>query len=166
MSAKATNQEFIATGRRKTSTARVRIRTGSGTITINNRDINDYCSTEQQKKAVIGPLLCVEKNGQLDVSVNVRGGGGTGQSGAIRHGLSRALEKMDSELRSSLKKRDISDEILEKSNAKKRAVQGLEKGFNSPKDNFTNSTHLLFNPSELQPRGLFFIIFHIKFFKS
>ena len=59
MSAKAKNQDFTATGRRKTSTARVRIRPGSGSITINNRDINDYCSTEQQKKAVIGPLLCV-----------------------------------------------------------------------------------------------------------
>jgi len=104
MSAKTKNQDFIATGRRKTSTARVRIRPGSGSITINNRDIDDYCSTEQQKKAVIGPLLCVEKNGQLDVSVNVSGGGGTGQSGAIRHGLSRALEKMDADLRSPLKK--------------------------------------------------------------
>ena len=63
-----------------------------------------YCSTEQQRKAVLGPLACVEKNGQLDISVNVRGGGGTGQSGAIRHGLSRALEKMDGELRPPLKK--------------------------------------------------------------
>ena len=54
MSAKAKNQEFIATGRRKTSTARVRIRTGSGSITINNRDIDDYCSTEQQKKLLLG----------------------------------------------------------------------------------------------------------------
>jgi small subunit ribosomal protein S9 len=104
MSAKATTEEFIATGRRKTSTARVRIRKGSGDITINNRDISDYCSTEQQKKAVLGPLVSVEKVGELDITVIVRGGGGTGQSGAIRHGLSRALEKMDGELRSPLKK--------------------------------------------------------------
>jgi small subunit ribosomal protein S9 len=96
--------EFTATGRRKTSTARVRIRPGSGDFIINNRDISDYCSTEQQKKAVLGPLVTVEKVGELDITVIVRGGGGTGQSGAIRHGLSRALEKMDGELRSPLKK--------------------------------------------------------------
>ena len=66
-------QDFIATGRRKTSTARVRIRPGTGTITINNRDIDDYCSTNNRKRQS-SALLCVEKNGQLDVSVNVRGG--------------------------------------------------------------------------------------------
>jgi small subunit ribosomal protein S9 len=104
MSAKSKIEEFIATGRRKTSTARVRIRPGSGDFIINNRDISDYCSTEQQKKAVLGPLVSVEKVGELDITVIVRGGGGTGQSGAIRHGLSRALEKMDGELRSPLKK--------------------------------------------------------------
>lgn len=104
MSAKPKTEEFIATGRRKTSTARVRIRPGSGDFVINNRDISDYCSTEQQKKAVLGPLVSVEKVGELDITVIVRGGGGTGQSGAIRHGLSRALEKMDGELRSPLKK--------------------------------------------------------------
>jgi small subunit ribosomal protein S9 len=103
MSATSTT-EFTATGRRKTSTARVRIRPGSGDFIINNRDISDYCSTEQQKKAVLGPLVSVEKVGELDITVIVRGGGGTGQSGAIRHGLSRALEKMDGELRSPLKK--------------------------------------------------------------
>ena len=104
MSAKSKTEEFIATGRRKTSTARVRIRPGSGDFIINNRDISNYCSTEQQKKAVLGPLVSVEKVGELDITVIVRGGGGTGQSGAIRHGLSRALEKMDGELRSPLKK--------------------------------------------------------------
>jgi len=104
MSAKSKTEEFTATGRRKTSTARVRIRPGSGDFIINNRDISDYCSTEQQKKAVLGPLVTVEKVGELDITVIVRGGGGTGQSGAIRHGLSRALEKMDGELRSPLKK--------------------------------------------------------------
>ena len=104
MSAKSITEEFTATGRRKTSTARVRIRPGSGDFIINNRDISDYCSTEQQKKAVLGPLVTVEKVGELDITVIVRGGGGTGQSGAIRHGLSRALEKMDGELRSPLKK--------------------------------------------------------------
>jgi small subunit ribosomal protein S9 len=129
MSAQTKNQDFIATGRRKTSTARVRIRPGTGTITINNRDIDDYCSTEQQKKAVLGPILCVEKNGQLDVSVNVRGGGGTGQSGAIRHGLSRALEKMDSELRSPLKKAGHLRRDPRKIERKKAGRPGARKRF-------------------------------------
>ena len=129
MSAKAKNQDIIATGRRKTSTARVRIRPGTGSITINNRDIDDYCSTEQQRKAVIGPLLCVEKNGQLDVSVNVRGGGGTGQSGAIRHGLSRALEKMDGELRSPLKKAGQLRRDPRKIERKKAGRPGARKRF-------------------------------------
>ena len=129
MSAKAKNQDIIATGRRKTSTARVRIRPGTGSITINNRDIDDYCSTEQQKKAVIGPLLCVEKNGLLDVSVNVRGGGGTGQSGAIRHGLSRALEKMDGELRSPLKKAGHLRRDPRKIERKKAGRPGARKRF-------------------------------------
>jgi small subunit ribosomal protein S9 len=129
MSAKAKNQDIIATGLRKTSTARVRIRPGTGSITINNRDIDDYCSTEQQRKAVIGPLLCVEKNGQLDVSVNVRGGGGTGQSGAIRHGLSRALEKLDGELRSPLKKAGHLRRDPRKIERKKAGRPGARKRF-------------------------------------
>lgn len=129
MSAKTKTEEYIATGRRKTSTARVRIRPGSGTFTINNRDIEEYCSTEQQKKAVLGPLACVDKNGQIDVSVNVRGGGGTGQSGAIRHGLSRALEKMDEELRSPLKKAGHLRRDPRKIERKKAGRPGARKRF-------------------------------------
>jgi len=129
MSAQPKKQDFIATGRRKTSTARVRIRPGTGTITINNRDIDDYCSTQQQKKAVLGPILCGEKDGQLDVSVKVRGGGGTGQSGAIRHGLSRALEKMDSELRSPLKKEGHLRRDPRKIERKKAGRPGARKRF-------------------------------------
>ena len=94
MSAKAKPSVFFATGRRKTSTARVRIKEGSGSFTINNRDLTDYCKTEQQKKMALGPLATVDLMKSIDVSVNVSGGGGTGQTGAIRHGLSRALEKM------------------------------------------------------------------------
>jgi len=104
MSPTKKTEEFIATGRRKTSTARVRIKPGSGKFVINKREYDEYCSTDQHRKAVIGPLLSVEKMGQLDISVNVSGGGGSGQAGAIRHGLSRALEKMDGELRTTLKK--------------------------------------------------------------
>ena len=104
MSAKAKSVEFIGTGRRKTSTARVRIKEGTGIFVINGRDVSDYCKTELQRKTVASPLATVEKSTSVDVSVNVSGGGGVGQAGAIRHGLSRALEKMDSELRVPLKR--------------------------------------------------------------
>ncbi len=129
MSPKAKTEEYTATGRRKTSTARVRIRPGTGSFTINNRELDDYCSTEQQRKAVLGPLLCVEKNGQIDVTVNVCGGGGTGQSGAIRHGLSRALEKMDGELRSPLKKAGHLRRDPRKIERKKAGRPGARKRF-------------------------------------
>lgn len=129
MTAKAKTEEFIATGRRKTSTARVRIQEGSGSISINNRDLEDYCSTEQQKKAVVGPLVCVEMNGKIDVSVNVSGGGISGQSGAIRHGLSRALEKMNGDLRSPLKKAGHLRRDPRKIERKKAGRPGARKRF-------------------------------------
>ena len=129
MTAKAKTEEFIATGRRKTSTARVRIQPGSGSISINNRDLEDYCSTEQQKKAVVGPLVCVEMNGKIDVSVNVSGGGISGQSGAIRHGLSRALEKMNSDLRVPLKKAGHLRRDPRKIERKKAGRPGARKRF-------------------------------------
>ena len=74
MSAKAKPSVFFATGRRKTSTARVRIKEGSGSFTINNRDLTDYCKTEQQKKMALGPLATVDLMKSIDVSVNVSGG--------------------------------------------------------------------------------------------
>ncbi len=129
MSAKSTAEEFVATGRRKTSTARVRLRAGTGAITINNRELNDYFSTEQQRKAVLGPLVTAEKVSAVDVSVNVMGGGGTGQSGAIRHGLSRALEKMDPELRSPLKKSGHLRRDPRKIERKKAGRPGARKRF-------------------------------------
>ena len=129
MSAKTATTEFIATGRRKTSTARVRIKEGTGTFTINNRPHTDYCKTEQQRKMVISPLTTAEKSGAIDVNVNVIGGGGSGQAGAIRHGLSRALEKMDSELRSPLKKAGHLRRDPRKKERKKTGQPGARKRF-------------------------------------
>ncbi|MEC8420657.1 MAG: 30S ribosomal protein S9 [Verrucomicrobiota bacterium] len=129
MSAKTATTEFIATGRRKTSTARVRIKEGTGTFTINNRPHTDYCKTEQQRKMVISPLTTAEKSGAIDVDVNVTGGGGSGQAGAIRHGLSRALEKMDSELRSPLKKAGHLRRDPRKKERKKTGQPGARKRF-------------------------------------
>ena len=129
MSTKSNTTEFIGTGRRKTSTARVRIKEGTGKYLINGRELMDYCKTEQQKKAVISPLTTVEKTNSVDVSVNVSGGGGTGQSGAIRHGLSRALEKMDAELRIPLKRAGHLRRDPRKIERKKTGQPGARKRF-------------------------------------
>jgi small subunit ribosomal protein S9 len=129
MSAKSTTIEFIGTGRRKTSTARVRIKEGTGQYLINGRGLMDYCKTEQQRKAVLSPLATLEKTDSIDVSVNVSGGGGTGQSGAIRHGLSRALEKMDAELRIPLKRAGHLRRDPRKIERKKTGQPGARKRF-------------------------------------
>ena len=96
--------QYLATGRRKKSIARVRLLPGSGTITINNRDIEDYFGLDTLKMLVRAPLDLTKTLDKFDVKVNVFGGGTTGQAGAIRHGISRALLKVDPELRAALKK--------------------------------------------------------------
>ena len=96
--------QYIGTGRRKTSVARVRLLPGNGNITINNRDIEEYFDYDTLKVLVREPLLITDTVDKYDVFVNVHGGGFTGQAGAIRHGISRALIESDEELRSALKK--------------------------------------------------------------
>ena len=97
-------QYFYGTGRRKSSVARVRVYPGSGKITINGRDIDDYFGLETLKLIVRQPLALTETTEQFDIVCTVAGGGVTGQAGAIRHGLSRALLQYDAELRPVLKK--------------------------------------------------------------
>ena len=99
-----TKPYFYGTGRRKDSVARVRVYTGTGKITINDRDIDNYFGLETLKLIVRSPLVLLGLEGKYDVVVRVSGGGVSGQAGAIRHGLSRALLQFDPELRSSLKK--------------------------------------------------------------
>jgi small subunit ribosomal protein S9 len=95
---------YYGTGRRKHSVARVRLVPGDGNIVINKRDINDYFDLETLKLIVKQPLRATETEGRYDVLVNVNGGGYTGQAGAIRHGVSRALLKADPEFRGVLKR--------------------------------------------------------------
>ena len=95
---------FYGTGRRKSSVARVRVYEGTGKITINGRDIDDYFGLETLKLIVNQPLNLTETTGKFDIVCNVAGGGVTGQAGAIRHGLSRALLQFNEELRPVLKK--------------------------------------------------------------
>ena len=99
-----TNPYFYGTGRRKKSVARVRVYAGSGKITINNRDIDDYFGLETLKLIVRQPLALTGTADKFDIVCNVQGGGVTGQAGAIRHGLSRALLQASDEFRPLLKK--------------------------------------------------------------
>ena len=95
--------ELYGTGRRKSSVARVRIVPGTGKITINDRDIDEYFGLETLKVVVRQPLVATDTLGKFDVIAKVSGGGFTGQAGAIRHGLSRALLTVDEEYRPVLK---------------------------------------------------------------
>jgi len=96
--------QYSATGRRKTSVARVRLVPGEGRITINERDIDEYFGLDTLKAIVRQPLALTDTLARFDVLVSVTGGGYTGQAGAIRHGVARALLLADPELRTSVKK--------------------------------------------------------------
>ena len=91
------NSKYYGTGRRKSSVARVYLVPGTGKITINKRDIDEYLGLETLKVVVRQPLVATETVDKFDVLVNVKGGGYTGQAGAIRHGISRALLQVDAE---------------------------------------------------------------------
>ena len=95
--------EFLGTGRRKTSIARVRLATGSGKITVNGRAFDTYFPMETLRATVSQPLTVTGTADKLDVKVNVTGGGPNGQAGAVRHGIARALLEFDANLRPSLK---------------------------------------------------------------
>ncbi|MBR2257059.1 MAG: 30S ribosomal protein S9 [Blautia sp.] len=95
--------KFYGTGRRKSSVARVYLAPGTGKIVINKRDIDDYFGLETLKVVVRQPLVATQTEGKFDILVNVHGGGFTGQAGAIRHGVSRALCEADAEYRPILK---------------------------------------------------------------
>ena len=97
------NSRYYGTGRRKSSVARVYLAPGTGKITINKRDIDDYLGLETLKVIVRQPLVATGTVDKFDVQVNVKGGGYTGQAGAIRHGIARALLEADSEYRPTLK---------------------------------------------------------------
>ena len=101
--AKKNDNKYYGTGRRKSSVARVYLVPGTGKITINKRDIDEYLGLETLKVVVRQPLVATENVDKFDVLVNVKGGGYTGQAGAIRHGIARALLQVDGEYRPTLK---------------------------------------------------------------
>jgi len=99
----AKKEQFLGTGRRKKSIARVRIMSGTGNITVNKRDVEEFFGYETLKMLVRSPFVVTETMGKYDVFVTVKGGGYTGQAGALRHGIARALIKAEPELRPALK---------------------------------------------------------------
>ena len=128
--AKAANaSRYYGTGRRKKSIARVYLTPGTGNITINKRDINDYFGLETLKVIVRQPLAATDTVGKFDVLVNVKGGGYTGQAGAIRHGISRALLQADAEYRPTLKKEGF---LTRDPRMKERKKYGLKAARRAP----------------------------------
>ena len=122
--------QFWGTGRRKKAIARVRlIPGGTGNIVINKRAIDDYCDTETVKLIIKQPLVLTETLSKYDVFVNVVGGGFTGQAGAIRHGISRALIIAEPELREALKKAGF---LTRDPRMKERKKYGLKKARRAP----------------------------------
>ncbi|MDG1904062.1 MAG: 30S ribosomal protein S9 [Arenicella sp.] len=99
----ANSEIYLGTGRRKSSTARVRLQSGSGSITVNTKPLDEYFGRETARMIVRQPLVLLEMEGTFDINVNVQGGGGSGQAGAIRHGITRALLSYDEELRPMLR---------------------------------------------------------------
>jgi len=121
--------QYYGTGRRKKSTARVRLVPGTGNVTINGRDARDYFPYETQLLILNQPLATTETQGTYDVLVNVHGGGFTGQAGAIRHGIARALLQADPEYRASLKTEGF---LTRDPRAKERKKYGLKKARRAP----------------------------------
>jgi small subunit ribosomal protein S9 len=126
---KSASAKFYGTGRRKSSIARVYVSAGTGKITINKRDIDSYFGLETLKVIVRQPLVATDTLDKYDVTVNVHGGGTTGQAGAIRHGISRALLKVDNDFRPALKAAGF---LTRDSRMKERKKYGLKAARRAP----------------------------------
>jgi small subunit ribosomal protein S9 len=122
-------QEFIATGRRKTSVARIRMLPGSGKIDINGRGFEDYFPTTPLQNAVLQPLQTAKLVNAYDLWINASGGGATGQAGAVRLAISRALVQVDSNLRSALKSEGLLRRDPRMKERKKSGQPGARKRF-------------------------------------
>ena len=120
---------FYGTGRRKTSTARVFLKLGTGQVQINRRSIEDYFPREVLRQHLLEPLEAIEGMGSFDFYITVRGGGIRGQAGAIRHGIARALEKYDPNLRPPLKKAGFLTRDARKVERKKYGQKGARARF-------------------------------------
>ena len=127
--AKKADVKYYGTGRRKSSVARVYLSAGKGEITINGRSIDEYFGTEILKTIVRQPLVITDTEGKFDVNVTVKGGGTTGQAGAVRHGISRALLEADADFRPVLKKEGF---LTRDPRMKERKKPGLKAARRAP----------------------------------
>ena len=123
-----TVEEALGTGRRKTSVARVRIRQGTGKITINKRDLEDFFRVDQDRNAVVAPLEHCEVRDSVDVMIRVHGGGTTGQAGACMQGIARALMKHDSDLTEKLREKHFLTRDARMKERKKPGLHGARRG--------------------------------------
>ena len=121
--------EYYATGRRKTSTARVFLRPGKGDITVNHREFSNYFPTDQLRTVVKRPLQLTEMGERFDILATVAGGGINGQAGAVRLGIARALVEFNAELRKSLKKEGLLTSDSRVKERKKYGLAGARKRF-------------------------------------
>ena len=129
MAAVATQEEYLGTGRRKRSVARVRLRQGSGKVKVNGKDIQEFFPIERHRKDVLSPLVLTDNLGKFDVVVTMHGGGISGQAGALRLGISRALLKFDEETRNGLKKAGFLTRDAREVERKKYGLAGARKRY-------------------------------------
>jgi small subunit ribosomal protein S9 len=122
-------EEFIATGRRKTSVARIRMTAGNGKIDINGRSFEDYFPTTPLQNTVLQPLQAVKLTNSYDLSINTTGGGPTGQAGAVRLAIARALLQVNGELRHALKSEGLLSRDPRMKERKKSGQPGARKRF-------------------------------------
>lgn len=121
-------KDALGTGRRKTSVARVRVRPGSGKITVNKRDLEEYFPIQQDRNAVLAPLAHCELKDSVDVVIRCHGGGATGQAGACMQGIARALVKYDSDLHEKLREGDYLTRDSRMKERKKPGLHGARRG--------------------------------------
>jgi small subunit ribosomal protein S9 len=121
--------EYYGTGKRKSSTARVRLLPGTGQVTVNKRDLNEYFRTETQRTIIRYPLAVTDNLGKFDIRAIVNGGGTSGQAGAIRLGISNALLQFNAELRSKLKRAGLLSRDSRIKERKKYGQKGARKRF-------------------------------------
>jgi len=120
--------DFLGTGRRKSSVARVRIRPGSGKISINCRELEEFFKTTQQRNAVLAPLNLTGKRDQVDVLIQVEGGGTTGQADACKLGIARAIKKFDPETEPTLREHSLLTRDAREVERKKYGLRKARRG--------------------------------------
>ena len=121
--------QYYGTGKRKTAVARVFLRQGKGEISVNGRTVDDYFTTVTQRESVRAPLVSTDNESNLDLYITVKGGGLTGQAGAVRHGIARALFDYDPELRGVLKEQGMLTRDARKKERKKYGQRGARARF-------------------------------------